>query len=74
MNTWPDGTHKSTGNAFNWRNGAGSQIVAKNVNFRASLAGRAHGKSPAMQVKPNATLMGISHKSDERIRKQLEAA
>jgi len=62
---WPCGTPKSTGNAFNWR-GQGSHIVATTPSLRATASGKGHTKSPPLQIKakPNATVHGLSHKSD----------
>ncbi len=62
MNTWPDGTHKSTGNAFNWQ--GESQIITPYM--RAPVT-ELHRKN-----KQKLRLHGISNKGNEMIRKFAE--
>jgi len=60
MNTWPDGTPKSTCNAFNWQS-QGSRIVRDDQTFRSAHAAK------AQHVVTPLTLKGISKKADDMI-------
>lgn len=48
MNKWPDGTPKSSGNAFDWR--GGTSVIARDPSIKASEAAKRAVKVPEKQT------------------------